>query len=131
MKTTIHHFEASDRLTIITYEGSEIIGINYIQGSQIDSDLPIDQLLTAYVLKRLDHNLIRYEQLEQIDKLIWNYAEREVLINESTYRINQTIDEMVQENADSGNVSPSQSIELDQLTNKLSELVAEIVVQNQ
>ena len=132
MKTTktIHHFDASDRLIIITYEGSEIIGINYTQGSEIEAELPIDQLLTTYVLKRLNYDVVRYEQLEQIDRLIWDYAEREQLSCDINEQIEQSINEIVQENCKSGDISPSQSIKLEEYTNKLAEIVAEIVVKN-
>ena len=132
MKTTktIHHFDASDRLIIITYEGSEIIGINYTQGSEIEAELPIDQLLTTYVLKRLNYDVVRYEQLEQIDKLVWNYVEREQLSCNINEEIEQQISEIVQENCKSGDISPSQSIKLEEYTNKLAEIVAEIVVKN-
>ena len=127
---TINYVQESDRTIIITKEGSEIVGINYTQGSEIEANLPIDQLLTTYVLKRLNYDVVRYEQLEQIDKLVWNYVEREQLSCNINEEIEQQISEIVQENCKSGDISPSQSIKLEEYTNKLAEIVAEIVVKN-
>ena len=123
MKTTIHHFEASDRLILITKEGSEIIGINYSQGSEIESNLPIDNLLSAYVLKRLNHNLTRSDQLEQIDNCIWQYVEYEIISRE--------IKKTIEKNYFPSNVLPSQALKLEEYTNKLADLVTEIVVNNE
>jgi len=131
MKTTIHHFEASDRLILITYEGTEIVGINYTQGSEIETNLPIDQLLTTYVLKRLNYDTTRSEQLEQIDQLIWQYVEREHLLCEINNKLEQQISEIVQENCESGDVSPYEADKLEEYINKLSELVEQIVINNQ
>ena len=121
--TTIHHFEESDRLILITKEGTEIVGINYSQGSEIESNLPIDQLLTTYVLKRLNYNLTRSEQLEQIDKLIWQYVEHEIISRE--------IKKTIEKNYFPLNVLPSQALKLEEYTSKLADLVTEIVVNNE
>ena len=121
--TTIHHFDASDRLILITYEGSEIVGINYMQGSEIESNLPINQLLTAYVLKRLNYDTTRSEQLEQIDQLIWQYVEYEIISRE--------IKKTIEKNYFPGNVSPSQCLKLKEYTSKLAGLVTEIVINNE
>jgi len=131
METIIKYVKESDRMIIITKEDwGEIIGINYFQGTEINTDAPIDHPLTDYVLKRLNESR-NTERLEQIDYFIWQYVNKEQFFCNINEQIEQQISEIVQDHCESGDISPSQSIKLEEYTNKLAEIVAEIVVQNQ
>ena len=123
---TINYVQESDRTIIITKEDNVIVGINYVQGSEIDVNRPIDQPLTDYVLDKIE-----CESIEQIDHFIWQYVNKEQFFCGAMHRIEQSINEMIQDNCESGDISPSQSIKLEEYTNKLAEIVAEIVVKNQ
>jgi hypothetical protein len=124
---TTTYVQESDRMIQITRDDiDEIIGVNYFQGNEIPMQLPIDQELTDFINYKANEGSV-----EEVDQLIWMYINKDKYIVGMMHRIEQSISEMIQDNCSSGDVSPSEMERLEEYTNKLADLVAEIVVQNQ
>lgn len=125
--TTTTYIKESDRMIQITRNDiGEIMGVNYFQGNEIPSQLPIDQELTDFI-----NYIWKGGSVEVVDQLIWMYFKKQNLTCEIKEKIERQISEIIQENCKSGDVSLSQTLKLEEYTNKLADLVAEIVVNNQ
>ena len=78
-----------------------------------------------------------FDSREHLEHLMDNYPDKfegcEIEINDRliSCEINEKISEIIEDNCESGDISPSQTLQLEELTNKLAELIAEIVTQNQ
>jgi len=132
----IYRIEESDRYIAISRKDGAILNINYMQGCHEDelkyfkdNYLKEDKELTKYCLNKIDYTEAKTE-IEAIDNLIWEYAKLEQIKCDTIEKIQEQINEIVQENCKSGDITPKQTIELETLTEKLSETVTQIVIQN-
>ncbi len=132
----IYRIEESDRYIAISRKDGAILNINYMQGCHEDelkcfkeNYLKQDKELTKYCLNKLDYTEAKTE-IEAIDNLIWEYVKLEQIKCDTIEKIQEQINEIVQENCKSGDITPQQTIELETLTEKLSETVTQIVIQN-
>lgn len=86
-------------------------------------------LASDELTEREDFIALAKESTEQLKERLNNI--KQYFISDIHEKIEQQISEIVQNNCKSGDVSPSQTLQLEQLTNKLADLIAQIVVQNQ
>lgn len=142
MKTTetienieIYRVESSDRYISVTRKRGNIVNINYMQGCHEeelqlfkDNYLANDKELTDFILPKINWN--RQCEIEEIDRLIWKKIQLEQLKLDTIEKIQSQINEIIQDNCKSGDITPQQTIEMEKLTDDLSELVTEVVMQN-
>ena len=131
----IYRVESSDRYISISRKKGSIININYMQGCHKEELKPFkenhlkdDKKLTEFCLNRINHNAKC--EVEEIDRLIWESATLEQLKFDTIEKIQEQINEIIQENCKSGDITPQQTIEMEKLTDNLSKVVTEVVMQN-
>ena len=143
MKTTtetiesieIYRVESSDRYISVTKKRGNIVNINYMQGCYDDElqsfknkYLTENKELTDFILPKMNWN--RQCEIEEIDRLIWEKIQLEQLKLDTIEKIQSQINEIIQDNCKSGDITPPQTIYMEKLTDDLSELVTEVVMQN-